>query len=82
MVLLHAHRTMRISALIACWDSGSELTDNSMSGMTSISGMARSSSASPMSRSMSMSMSAFIVNRQANDSGEMSQVVLKPEVEN
>jgi hypothetical protein len=50
--------------------------------MTSISGMARSSSASPMSRSMSMSMSAFIVNRQANDSGEMSQVVLKPEVEN
>ncbi len=45
-----------------------------MSGMISVSGMVKSSPVMPMSRSISISMSAAIVNGQFTDSVETSQV--------
>jgi hypothetical protein len=63
------------------YDSGWELTDNSMSGTISISGIVRSSSFRPMSRSISISISAAIVSEKAADTIERFQVVLELEVE-
>jgi hypothetical protein len=67
------------SASTACYDSGPELTDSSMFGMASISGMSRSS-VKPISRSISISISVILKGRTAEVAGTL-QVALKAEIE-